>query len=1547
VSEPGSGDPVPNDSGAVGGPGARERLLAGRNLKGEDLFAIFDELARSELKEDDLRALLRPHDDLAFTVGRDDRVMQTRLRLDEALGALTLLEIGRQVEVLTDDDLQMALRPSLRSLVATSEAFLRYANAYLYFGVRMLAGRYFPMDWETKPLPCERASELPNRRWFPIAVPPPPEAPVLCRQEDYTRFLEMQSNPAWEEALSFLDGFHDDPKRPDTPAKHDLDEIAQYELWLRRLLPVDRTDMNPDPIPSVDPAEARIQQEARRAARINAEYQNARFERISNQLVAWVDAHTEFYLRLQQRMAAGSGSCDQPLTLQPGGDEVINNPVAARFALAEIYWIARVLRAEVSANASVNYTRVSWIHLLRFRATLEGMYVQDARLKRSEETLRSVFDFVCDLVQNAVEVSDEQERYACNRQEYAKEEDVPRSTERWRAVFDKELREIDRQRSLRNYAISAYPPDRAEAPTERSAQFGWSERIINGRQPQNRIGLAFSGGGIRSATFNLGVLQGLQEFDLLRQVDYLSTVSGGGFIGAWLVGNVLRTRHWLGKATCWDESIAHLRSYASYLAPLTGLLSADTWTLAASWIRNTFLIQLSGLIWLFALLLSALLGRMLFIVVARQTIHAWVGLAALALALLVTVTLIYNFIANRVETGKRSPQASQVRWLAVLPSWVGSFLIAAMLWHDALGQIWKGDPAQHHAFSYILQHAAGMIAPLLAIHMVAMLLIGWFALKPNLPAAYIEPAREAEETLKADLDARAKQKKARQIAIRLKRAEHAGARVTVEAIAALEALRDEAKAAFEAAEWSRPCRMSFVRRLRTRAKLAFICAHPYWPRLWRSLWIGVLCLGVFYLAVCAILSLFLYWRGLGVGHYNSYAFVFGPALVLCAFILSVVIFIGLSGRNSSEAQREWWTRFGAWLMIYAALGLALAGVAIFGPEITRRVLGTAHSSIKWGSILTWAGTVIGGLFAGNSSKTAGDGSPGKKLGLELLARLGGMLFVVGAVIGAASALYFFLLNFATHDPAGTDYWKTLDDINDVRFVAVCVVVILIGLLFSWFFEINIFGLSQFYRNRLVRCYLGATRWAPGLRKPHPFTKFDFKDDMPLSSLKYQYRGPFPIFNCTLNLAGSSDLVLHSRHSASFTLTPLHCGSDRPKVGFAPTGGPTPRASMASFAGGVKLGQAVAVSGAAASPNMGYNTNPLVAFLLTMFNVRLGWWFPNPGQKRSWNKSGLSFSLYYLTKELLGTADETRLFLNVSDGGHFENLGVYELIRRRCKVIIACDAECDEVLQFGGLGNLVRICATDFGAVIDIDVKSIREQKEGYSLAHCAVGIIKYSNGSIGYLIYLKASVSGDEDVGVAQYRSVHPSFPHETTANQFFSEDQFESYRKLGRHVVRHSFRGNQPGSSALDVAVKLFDVSAPARTTGEAFLRHTQTLERMWEQFRKSPALHGFVDELMHIHPPIAVVPDTSGNPHQASEELCMALELTQLMEDVFMDLRLDDFWEHPDNRGWAIMFMRWARSPRFQRYWSQTRRTFGIRFEYFCQARLGLTRDIPIVRV
>ncbi len=1449
----------------------REYLLG--LLRDEKPWEIFKELAdQDELK---LSAILRPHDEASFIAARDSVAMEQRGRLDQALGGLTLVEIGYEIGLLQEGDAPAQEHAGLgnfRKLVMDSEAFFRYASAYLYFGVRLLAYRWFGPGWTDSRPPCGARGESTNRRLFPIAFPPPlvlvPPGKPEAGDGIFESFLNRQKNANWDVALGFLDGFHPGADREEERAgeeaydKSPFQEPVQYELWLRGLLPnTERTQAD-------------------------------RFQEISEGLVAWAQSRTEFYLALLQKtdfLAAG-------ITLvkgqaQPLAEAVLTNPLTARFALADIYWLARILRAEVSTGASVSYARDSWLNLLCFKAGLDGetnFYLEV--LKQYEETLRSVFNFVCDLVQNAVALSEQRECKHFNPEDYPKPwrwNWGEKRTKEWRAVFDEELREIDRQRSRRTYTPPTFQEGEPFAMNAEDADSYWSERLITGRQPHNRIGLCFSGGGIRSATFNLGVLQGLQELDLLRYMDYLSTVSGGGFIGSWLVGNVQRTRQWLGKATCWDESIAHLRSYSSYLAPVTGLLSADTWTLAASWARNAFLIQLTGVTWLFALLLGALGGRMLFLAFAEAYprrgfdlaltwlrpggVHLpYVGILAMVMGILVAGSLAYNFAANRVETGKHSPRASVIRWLAVLPCWVGAFAVAAILWSDA--RAWLHSPGNLHDYSFLLARAWQWLDVLLATHWIALLLIGLFALQP------------ADSV-------------------------------------------DKASRAGASSAWS---------------------VWSWIITVWRSLWIGTLCLGVLYLGLCAILYLNLNWAN-PEDRFGSYAFVFGPALVLAAFALSVVLFIGLSGRTSNEAQREWWTRFGAWLLIYAAAGLAWAGVAVLGPRLVIKLFTSAHlwvRAISWSAVLGWLGTVISGLFAGNSSKTAGDGSTGTKLGLELLAKAGGLTFVLGATLSAATVLYLLLLNIASDHPAGAGYWQVLQGIDYWKFAAMLVVVVLCGTLFSWFFEINIFGLSQFYRNRLVRCYLGATRWAPGVRKPHSFTKFDFNDDMSLSQLKDDFRGPFPIFNCTLNLSGSADLTLHTRHSASFSLTPLRCGSDRPKVGYAPTGNSTLQGAKSSFAGGVKLGQAVAVSGAAASPNMGYNTSPLVALLLTMFNVRLGWWFPNPGQS-SWTARGLRFSLYYLSRELLGIADETRHFLNVSDGGHFENLGVYELIRRRSKVIIACDAECDETLQFGGLGNLVRICATDFGAIIDLDVRSIRQQKEGHSLAHCAVGKIKYSNGSIGYLIYLKASITGDEDIGIAQYRSLHPSFPHETTANQFFSEDQFESYRKLGHHVVRHSFRGVQPGEEPLVVAVKLADVMASARTSGEAFLKHTRTLARLWEEFRKSPALHSFMDELMHIAPPIAVVPVAPGNAHEATEELCMALQLIQLMEDVFLDLQLEDFWEHPDNRGWAIIFMRWARSPRFRNCWNQTRRTFGIRFEYFCQARLGLERDTPIVRV
>lgn len=1456
----------------------KDELIRRLGINDPELWLILDRFA--QMPERERRAILRPHNDAGFSSQTEQESMALRDNLDRALGVLTLIEIGCELGLLATADLPAIQGGSFKRL-CHSDAFLRYLEAYLYFGVRLLAGRLFPPEWWSDGHePRIRQAKF-NRRSLELAEPPPVGNVTVNRAvfDHFLDILEADRNPAPPSrsasvpvALDFLDGFYSAKHGPE-----DCDEPAELELWLRGLGP-----------------------------EIDGEH-SLRFRAIQEGLTDWVRAHGDFYLGLEVNRSVGANPSVSNASDRPSGGWMITEPTAARFALADFYWIARILRAEVSVGARVSYTHTSWMHLLRFKSVLDGNPEIGDSLRGYEELIRSAFDFVCDLIQNAVELTEERERRFFQPRDYPRRR---QGTMQWREVFDDELAEIDSQRSDRTFRprkmhvrITRQPGSKPPAtqasgagPNETNGEEtrGWSEKILSGSEPRNLIGVALSGGGIRSATFNLGVLQGLQEFDLLRHVDYLSTVSGGGYIGSWLAANVKRTRHWLGKGSSWDESIAHLRAYSNYLAPRTGLLSPDTWTMIGSWVRNASLIQLTVLTWLAALLLAPILALRLFHALADSYPHSgikvgivattilgkcisiasatsYIGLFSAVLAVVVTWGLAYNFLDNRVTTGRNSPRASIVRWSTVIPSWVGALVVSSMFYGAvSKAQAPCSGPAVFSSFSSILSRAIGVFPFLFLFHWVALIVIGWIALTPH---------------------------------------QEAGVEV---------GLRRSLKGFFP----------------------AFL--------------IGAACTAALYLEMCAILYLFAAWNT-SPDRFCAYAFVFGPPLILTAFTASVVLFIGFTGRSTNEAQREWWTRFGAWVSLYSAGTLALVCSAVIGPFLIVKLFSYVPGwtgAIKGSVVAGWVGTVIAGLFAGKSNKTTGEPKNGTSQSLQLLAKLGGLLFIVGLVLASSTILYLFLAHFAlpssllSGSMSGNSraYWKSLENMALGKLFEVLLLTSICGLVFSWFFEINIFGLNQFYRNRLVRCYLGATRWMPGMRSAHPFTKFDFEDDMPLSDLRGDYPGPFPILNCALNLAGSPDLALNTRHSASFSLSPLHCGADRPKVGYAHTG--PSRSGRDSFAGGIKLGQAVSISGAAASPNMGYNTSPLVAFLLTMFNVRLGWWFPNPGLW-AWNAHGLGISIYYLTRELLGSADENRLFLNVSDGGHFENLGIYELIRRRAKVIIASDAECDECLHFGSLGNLIRICETDFGATIDLDVKSIRYQKDGLSLAHCAVGKIKYDNGSLGYLIYLKASISGDEEVGIAQYKAAHPAFPHETTADQFFTEDQFESYRKLGLHVIRHSFRGTQDGDTPLEVAERLGDVLAPAGCPSNAFLKHSQVLGKLWGEFRKTPALHAFLDELMMIRPPVAPPLRAAQSSVQSSQEHAMALELIQLMEDVFMDLRLDDFWEHPDNRGWAILFMRWARSPKFQSIWRLTHRTFGIRFEYFCAARLGLTRDNPIARV
>ena len=1508
----------------------------------EQQWPALEYLKRNQNNKVEQRRVLRMHRESGFNSANDRDAMALRDRLDGELQIIMLRELAAQAQAEPRENYSDISQ--FGELIKTSPAFAQYLNYYYYFGVRFAAGR-ISKPWDPGAASKENLATPDSGDCNEpiIALPPPPLCPHLSHtSRDFIRFaIETESaemlDPEIGAALRFLDDFVEDKDRRKksevTTQQNGVDdrpEHLKFELWLRGLY---------------------------------GGHTEEPFEKLARGILKWADTRCQFYMRLEE-----VGSKRGPLTKWRDspwkeGRFNVNNPMAARCALVDFYWLARILRADVSPRGLVAYQGHSWLYLLAMRrqtaattdkkrvATLarephrtftlnrdnlrelldaipakgpvgeetakrviqvlfpdtdrfsdkevrhwakllgviqaypgnqghvidarmqaqmldprrfDGLRIVKAEILRMEEVLRAVFAYACDLIQNAVERAEECEEHIKNPLDYP--ERVP-ETKSWRTVYDAELQEMGEQRrQWRNDDGYSADIDRCTICKETSGTVGWSRRIWTGEDVPNLVGVAFSGGGIRSATFNLGVLQHLQQLDLLRHVDYLSTVSGGGYIGAWLIGNVRRTRYWLSRLTSWDKSIEHLRRYSSYLSPENGLLRADTWTMWTTWIRNAFLIQLTAFGWLAFFLVSVL---------AIENIFWWISTTALGsitaerglIACLVALALILPFYLGQLDKRSAPPgdgwidkvrvralnQGSRFAKIGAGIAWIGAFATAALLWNQANDS--RTNPQE---YSWLLAHA-------------------W------------EP-------------------------------------------------------------WDHWPLMVFIAAIWL---LAIVCFHSKSraPTAVRALWSLIIALAtavVSYLALCGVVRL--YGALLGYpGQAIWYAFVFGPPAALAGIALAIAIYIGLLGRDSKDWSREWWTRYGAWIAMLGAAALALSLGAVFAPFWVSKFTSLPWKTVKVGAIAGWLGSVVSGLLAGKSSRT-GKGTNSSPA-LEWTARIGGLLFIVGAIALASMLVHVLLSEIVLGDFDFGWYWSELTNLSDPnsvhywKFWLVLCALVVLSLLFSNRFDLNIFSLNQFYRNRLVRCYLGATRWQPGKRHPNRFTAFDMDDDVELTCLTTihnsscessfcgeSFRGPFPIINCTLNLGGSSDLAVHTRQSAPFMLTPLYCGSPRWKVGYVRTG---------DYAGRVSLGQAISVSGAAASPNMGYNTSPLVSFLLTMFNVRLGWWFPNPSTDAG-HGSG-SLSALYLLRELFGTADERRRFVNVSDGGHFENLGIYELVRRRASVIIAADAECDSNMAFGSLGNVIRICETDFGARIDVDVASLRkDEKTGLSHAHCAVGKITYSNGSIGYLIYIKSSMTGDEEVGIAQYQAAHPSFPHETTADQFFSEDQFEAYRRLGKHITERAFRGAEIEPPQLyAIASKLFDLWVPAAFSNDAFLSNAKTFDQIWDRFRTDAKLANLFREIT------GEAPSAPSAPSPQPEELAACMELLQLMENVFLELRLDDFWNHPDNRGWAMLFTMCAQSAKFQEVWKLMRHTYGIRFQYFCEQHLGLGRDRPVMRL
>ncbi len=868
--------------------------------------------------------------------------------------------------------------------------------------------------------------------------------------------------------------------------------------------------------------------------------------------------------------------------------------------------------------------------------------------------------------------------------------------------------------------------------------------------------LCLSGGGIRSAAFCLGTLQALASKGLLKEFDYLSTVSGGGFIGGWLqtriaaLESVGEAEKELAAGT--SPQLARLRSFSSYLTPHQGLWSGDVWALVVLYTRNLVLNwMVFGPVFLFLALLPIMYRTLLAVSYASQLLVA-LALGAATLALLAAVRSGCRMIPSQ-RTGVPTDYASSsvIGLKIVFPALMWAFLVPFVL---AYGSALKSS------------------FPWLVVH--------WF-----LPS---QTGRNARPVLVLGV---------------------------VPALYFLIHLLGYGWAWRDAYMRKNEGHQLF------RENIIRWCLASFGASL--VLWIGFglmrdggLLFPMFNPLLCQGTSCFP--KGWLIDSASAVT-VTAPCGIFLGHVVQTTFYVGLRRAGlQADLDREWLARVTALGLRIAVAWMLLAACVVFGPTM----LSLVDKNAQW-----WATGIA--LSAGGSGALGASAAylgKGMVAGFEALGVQSGFwkrltLVVLSALFAFSLLVVAGSLGAKVVGRSGKDIWLLFSDCaaNVPSWYNSLVLLLAIALLAAivWGFgytNINRFSLHAIYRNRLVRAFLGSARLK---RDPDPLTGFDREDNRRVAELLKTYgQRLFPVINATLNVTSGSDQAMAERQGESFTATPLFCGSaalfrrNSPSLrrngrsstwdvgsesmgAFVPTrcyAGMESRGDARSKCKGIYLGGMLTISGAAVSPNWGYHTSSAIALLLTLFNARLGAWLPNPAMADpdQLQRAMPAHSLLPMFEDLFGIASNDRQAVYLSDGGHFENLGLYEMLRRRCRYIVVIDAGQDKDFAFFDLGNAIRKAATDLHAEVRITTdqlicrKDIGESSAAKSRAiGFAVGEIVYQCGATGTLLYLKPSYLPDIPEQVRAYGAANHAFPHEPTLDQWFTESQFESYRALGR----------------------------------------------------------------------------------------------------------------------------------------------------------------------
>jgi hypothetical protein len=989
-------------------------------------------------------------------------------------------------------------------------------------------------------------------------------------------------------------------------------------------------------------------------------------------------------------------------------------------------------------------------------------------------------------------------------------------------------------------------------------------------------GLALSGGGIRSATFCLGVLQQLAAEGRLGCFDYLSTVSGGGFIGGWWSAWLSRSEHREtegeqagapaifpdaerieldrqghpgdytpdGSRSAGADPIHHVRLFSNYLTPRKGALSADTWRAITVVSRNLLITLLT---------LLPILGSGVFlaqfyfvgdenlaaafvcgappnpaaggaaVAAARPRVctqfessmqaHPWdlkvrfaralvpivvllawlalvtlywtlagtgdVVLAAFAsLGVLVMLVLVKRDIGIGDGTGIAAEMLKDTWFLPLLIG--GAGVLTAWTVYLGRRRVRLGDTptdatrlsaSQGEVLTNHLTRVQTMILIALSVATV-VLLFGGFGHELVRVALMKGQEGVGAFVIKAGGWGAAALALGGAIFTAFKAAPTGGADAS--------GAEPGRKTALILAV-TPPLLMVVLLLALANGSHALLATLPG-PRqgVMSSLHVALLVA----MAICVLFACYEYIADEPPRGGRIWTVVAALALGAVAWALPL------------PQDRPWAT---------AIAGLGLGVVTIpwltfeLMPRLRRFLEDQSRLNLSKARPRVWATMVLLGVPLGMAAAGWGLGTISRTVGqghiIVTQASLGGMMFSAAllALLPVASrrpnlrTMWLLTLVYAL---LGTLYVEQFLDPTKPQVLFPQAIVAFIGVALAsvvglgWLTDPNYLSLHTFYRARLVRAYLGASNEA---RLTAEITESVDGDDIQLADLvKGSRPAPYHLINTTLNLVAGRDLATAQRSAAAFTLSPHHCGSLR--TGYRPT--------QAYMGGRLTLGTALAVSGAAASPNMGSKTtSAALAMLMALLNVRLGFWAPNPAKER-WKVPRPRLWPFYVLREFLSQTNDLSSYCYLTDGGHFDNTGLYSLVQRGCRSIFLVDCGADPTPCFADLGDAIRRCRIDFRAEITLSVNEfIRTKDSRLSDTHFVVGEVVYDREHVrqlgwgdvpnaaarkGVIVWLKPSLLDKDPAEVRQYALENNVFPQQTTADQWFDEAQFESYRRLG-----------------------------------------------------------------------------------------------------------------------------------------------------------------------